>query len=366
MSDTARDIELSRRALELASAGIGLVSPNPLVGCVITNSDGTTVGEGTYIHDNVTHAEVIALRQAGEKARGGTAYVSLEPHDHQSKTPPCTEALINAGIKRVVCPIEDPNPLVSGRGFARLKASGVEVVTGILADEAAKQNEKFICWHKKGRPFVHLKMAMSLDGRISLGANAEGRMSGDVALKRVHELRHEYDAILVGPNTVVIDNPSLTDRSGLPRRRPLVRVVLDNSKKTPLDVTVVTTARETPTIVFTNSTDDKWIIPLRESGVDVVQSEFGGRELSMVLNELKRRDIQSVMAEGGSEIAASFIHSGLVDKVTFIYSPMIVGGKDALVAVGGTSTEPPLRLRDIEITRLGNDIEVTGYPDGKS
>ena len=151
--------------MDLAARGIGLVSPNPLVGCVIVSADGEVVGEGTYTYDDLVHAEAIALEQAGDRASGGTAYVSLEPHDHHGKTPPCTEALINAGIKRVVCPIEDPNPLVSGRGFQRLRNAGVEVVTGILADEASRLNEKFICWHKYQRPFVHLKLAMSLDGQ---------------------------------------------------------------------------------------------------------------------------------------------------------------------------------------------------------
>src|SRR5215203_6401437 len=153
------DIRLTRRAIELAAAGISLVSPNPLVGCVVVSPDGEVIGEGTYSFDGIVHAEAIALQQAGERASGGTAYVSLEPHSHHGKTPPCTDALINAGIKRVVCPIEDPNPLVSGRGFSALRNAGVEVVTGSLAAEAARQNEKFICWHKKLRPFVHLKLA---------------------------------------------------------------------------------------------------------------------------------------------------------------------------------------------------------------
>src|SRR5687767_13542561 len=165
----SRDYAGSYTALFLAAEGTGLVSPNPLVGCVIESKDGQTVGQGTYIKEDVTHAEVLALAEAGENARGGTAYVSLEPHAHHGKTPPCTEALINAGIKRVVAPIEDPNPLVSGKGFQRLRESGIDVVTGILAEEATKLNEKFICWHRKGRPFVHVKMAMSLDGRISMG-----------------------------------------------------------------------------------------------------------------------------------------------------------------------------------------------------
>ena len=359
-------MDLSARALHLASLGVGLVSPNPLVGCVVVSADGEIIGEGTYTFDGVTHAEVIALERAGDRAGGGTAYVSLEPHNHPGKTPPCSEALINAGIKRVVCPIEDPNPLVSGRGFEKLREAGVEVVTGILADEASKLNEKFICWHKKQRPFVHLKLAMSLDGRISLGNSVSTALSGEKALDRVHDLRHEYDAILVGGNTAFVDNPSLTDRSGKARRRSLVRVVLDNRLRIALDSVVVATANTTPTTVFTNSHDIEKIAKLRDSGVEVVSLESGGRDLATVLEHLKERSIQSVLVEGGSEIAGAFCDAGLVDKVTFIAAPLIIGGRDAPTAIGGkgaASVAEALKLRDISTERLGDDIEITGYPD---
>lgn len=357
---------MTARALDLAARGIGLVSPNPLVGCVIVSSSGEVVGKGTYIHDNVTHAEVIALEQAGERAKGGTAYVSLEPHSHHGKTPPCTEALINAGIKRVVAPIEDPNPLVSGKGFERLRNAGVEVVTGILADEAAKLNEKFICWHKKKRPFVHLKLAMSLDGRISLNRSVSTALSSDRAIKRVHELRHEHDAILVGANTALIDNPTLTDRSGKPRRRPLARIILDNSLRLPMDHNLATTANETPTLVFTSNIDPLDTEPLTDIGIDVIPVEGGPRNLAGVLEELYRRDIQSILVEGGTEVAGAFIDAKLVDKITFIIAPLIIGGHDAPAAIGGKGVESladALRLHDITVTQLGEDIELTGYPE---
>ncbi|MGB5013188.1 MAG: bifunctional diaminohydroxyphosphoribosylaminopyrimidine deaminase/5-amino-6-(5-phosphoribosylamino)uracil reductase RibD, partial [Pyrinomonadaceae bacterium] len=289
------DLSLVQRALDLAARGVGLVSPNPLVGCVIVSADGRIVGEGTYIYDDLVHAEAIALEQAGERARGGTAYVSLEPHDHHGKTPPCTEALINAGIKKLVCPIEDPNPLVSGRGFEKLRNAGVQVVTGALADEASKMNEKFICWHRDRRPFVHLKMAMSLDGRISLSDSVSTALSGSAAQERVQSLRHEHDAILVGGNTASVDNPSLTDRSGKPRRRPLLRVILDNRLQTRPGSIVATTTDDAPTIVFTNSRDADKKAALRACGVDVVELEMGGRDLAGVLEELKTREIQSVL-----------------------------------------------------------------------
>lgn len=356
---------MTTRALEIAALGIGLVSPNPLVGCVIVSANGEIVGEGTYKYANVTHAEVIALNQAGENARGGTAYVSLEPHDHHGKTAPCTEALINAGIKRVVCPLEDPNPLVSGRGFATLRKAGVKVMTGILADEASKLNEKFICWHRKQRPFIHLKLAMSLDGRISLSSSLSTALSGDAARERVQEIRHEHDAILVGGNTGFVDNPSLTDRSGKPRRRPLVRVVLDNRLRIPLDSTLVTTAKEFPTIVFTNSKDAEKIDELEKCGVEVTRLDSGGRDLNGVLAELKKRNIQSVLVEGGAEIAGAFCDAQLIDKVTFLAAPIIIGGRDAPNAIGGSgakSLAEALQIKNIEIERFGDDIEITGYP----
>ncbi len=357
------DSQLTRRALQLASFGVGRVSPSPLVGCVIVSKDGEIAGEGTYIYENVTHAEILALEKAAEKAKGGTAYVSLEPHAHFGRTEPCTEALINAGIIRVVAPIEDPNPLVSGKGFAQLRANGIEVVTGILAEEAARINEKFILWHKQTRPFVHLKMAMSLDGRISLGNSISTMLSGENALRRVHELRQEHDAILVGGNTAFIDDPSLTDRSGKPRRRKLVRVILDNRLQIPLESNLVVTAHQTPTIIISNSVDEKKIDELKSKGVEIVRQS--ARDLNAVLAELRKRELQSVLVEGGTEVAGAFCDAKLVDKFSFIIAPILIGGKYAPAAIGGSgsaSLDESVQLRDLEIKRHGEDVEITAYP----
>ena len=362
-SQPETDLNYSRRALDLAAEGIALVSPNPLVGCVIVSRDGEIVGEGTYLYDGVTHAELIALEKAGDGARGGTAYVSLEPHAHHGKTPPCTEALMAAGIARVVAPIEDPNPLVSGKGFQKLRENGIEVVTGVLACEASKLNEKFICWHRDARPFVHLKMAMSLDGRISLGRSISTALSGAAALARVHRMRHEHDAILAGANTVVIDDPSLTDRSGLDRRRKLVRVILDNRLRTSLSSTVVKTAQETPTIIVSNSKDSEKIAALVKCGVDFVSTD--ARDLVAVLEALRARDLQSVLVEGGTGVAGAFRDAGLIDKLSLIISPRIIGGYEAPVAFGGrgaSAIAEAATLRDVSIERYGEDIEITGYP----
>ncbi len=359
------DLRHTIAALKLASRGIGLVSPNPLVGCVIVSESGDVVGTGAYIKDLVTHAEVIALQEAGAKARGGTAYVSLEPHAHHGQTPPCTEALIDAGIKRVVCPIEDPNPLVSGKGFDRLRAAGIEVVTGILAKEASRLNERFITWHRKQRPFVHLKLAMSLDGRISLRNSVSTALSGQTALKRVHQMRHENDAILVGGTTATVDDPSLTDRSGLPRRRPLSRVVLDNRLRLNCESKLATTTDEAPTLVMTNCIDPLLTGPLTDCGVEVVPVERGARNLEGVLDELKRRDLQSVLVEGGTAVAGAFIDARLVDKITFLIAPIVIGGSEAPAAIGGSGAADlaaALRLTDITITHHESDIEITGYP----
>lgn len=357
------DLKHTRRALELAALGVGQVSPNPLVGCVIVAENGEIVGEGSYFYDDVIHAEAVALAQAGELAKGSTAYISLEPHDYEHRTPPCTVALINAGIKRVVCPIDDPNPLVSGKGFNRLRENGIEVVTGLLAKEAKQLNEKFILWHQQKRPFVHLKLAMSLDAKISLGKGVSTTLSGKESSKRVQEFRHEHDAILVGGNTALVDNPSLTDRSGKKRRRNLVRVVLDNSLRIPLESTLVKTAKETPTLVISNSNDEAKIIPLIENGVDVVQSD--ARDLNNVLAILRNLNLQSVLVEGGTEIAGSFVEAGLVDKVSFMVAPIIFGGHLAPLAIGGKGAdtlEKALKLGDLDIKNHGEDFEITGYP----
>lgn len=363
------DLQMTRRALDLAAHGIGQVSPSPLVGCVIVSAEGEIVGEGAYIYQNVTHAEVLALNQAGNKADGGTAYVSLEPHSHTGRTPPCTEALIKAGIKRLVCPMEDPNPLVSGKGFARLREAGIAVETGILKEAAIRLNEKFCHWHKIGRPFVHLKMAMSLDGRIATRTGDSRWITGAESRTKVHEIRHEYDAILVGGLTAQIDNPLLTDRSGKMRRRPLLRVILDNSLRLSPASNLAETAKEIPTIVFTDSHDFEKIEALQSRSIEVRQIAEGGRNLIGVLNELKKRDVQSILVEGGATVAGAFFDAGLIDKVSFFLAPLVIGGKDAPNAIGGVGAQrlsSATALENLEISRHGADFEFTGYPKSEN
>ncbi len=326
------------RALELSLKGVGLVSPGPLVGCVVVSANGEIAGEGFYVFEEVKHAETIALEQAGERARGGTAYVSLEPHAHRGRTPPCTDALLAAGIKRVVAPIEDLNPKVSGKGFAHLRAAGVVVETGLLQDEATQVNEAYLHYMSTGQPFVHLKLAVSLDGKIATRTRDSHWVTGPESRARAHELRHQYDAILIGAGTARTDDPLLTDRSGLPRRRPLVRVVLADALSP--DSQLATTASEAPVILC------------------------GESDLVAVLKELGSRSLQSVLVEGGATVAGKFVDAGLVNKVTFFIAPKIVGGIDAPSAVGGEGVKlmsEALELENVTVTQRGKDVEVTGY-----
>jgi diaminohydroxyphosphoribosylaminopyrimidine deaminase/5-amino-6-(5-phosphoribosylamino)uracil reductase len=359
---TDTDRRMMARALDLAAKGVGQVSPGPLVGCVVVGANGEIAGEGFYLFEDTKHAETIALEVAGEKARGGTAYVSLEPHAHYGRTAPCTDALISAGIKRVVAPIEDLNPKVSGKGFAHLRAAGVIVETGLLREEAAQVNEAYLHCMMTGLPFVHLKLAASLDGKIATRTGDSRWITGPDARARAHELRHQYDAILVGAGTVMADDPLLTDRSGLPRRRPLVRVVLDENLRLSPESQLATTTSEAPVIVFGNP-ESPGTAALRAQGVEIVDSTR--RDLTAVLRDLRSRSLQSVLIEGGSTIAGEFLDSGLVNKVTFFIAPKIVGGVEAPSAVGGVGVDAmaeALELENVTVVRRAKDIEVTGYP----
>ena len=359
---TNTDRVMMARALELAARGVGQVSPGPLVGCVVVNTAGEIVGEGFYVFEAIKHAETIVLEIAGEKARGGTAYVSLEPHAHHGRTPPCTDALIASGIKRVVAPIEDLNPKVSGKGFAHLRAAGIQVETGLMREEAEQVNEAYLHYMSTGTPFVHLKLAVSLDGKIATRTRDSRWITGPESRARAHELRHEYDAILVGAGTAETDDPQLSDRSELPRRRPLVRVVLDDEVRLSPDSQLAKTTAKAPVIVFGNENANHADV-LRAHGIEIVNSTRG--DLPAVLRELGSRSIQSVLVEGGSTVAGEFIDAGLVNKVTFLIAPKIIGGVAAPSAIGGTGVarmSEALELERVTVVKHGDDVEVTGYP----
>lgn len=359
------DQRFMRRALDLAARGRGLTSPNPLVGCVIVDERGTVVGEGFHLYAQVKHAETIALEQAGGRARGATCYVSLEPCAHYGRTPPCTDALIRAGIQRVVAPIVDPNPLVAGRGFAQLRAAGIEVEVGLLAREAERLNEHYLHYMRTRRPFVHLKLACSLDGKIAARSGDARWITGETARARAHELRHVHDAILIGAGTALADDPLLTDRSGLARHRPLVRVVLDEELRLDARSKLAQTARAVPVIVFARAdADAARCRALEELGVEVV---LGDTEPLAVLEELGRRKLQSVLIEGGSNVAGRFLEASLVNKATFFVAPIIIGA-EGIPAVGNLRTErvmDAVRLHEVVIERHGDDVEVTGYLESR-
>jgi diaminohydroxyphosphoribosylaminopyrimidine deaminase/5-amino-6-(5-phosphoribosylamino)uracil reductase len=360
------DERMMTRALDLAARGIGLVSPGPLVGTVIVDAHGEIAGEGFYIFDHVKHAETIALDQAGTRATAATVYVSLEPHAHYGRTTPCTDALIKAGIKRVVAPIDDPNPKVSGRGFAHLREAGLEVCTGLLADEAARLNEAYIHFMRTGRPFVHLKLAVSLDGKVATISGDSRWITGEEARGRAHELRHQSDAIMVGGRTARADDPLLTDRSGRERRRPLVRVVIEQYLRLSPESQLVKTTDAAPVIIFAHEdAEAETVEALQSRGVEVISQTSSALDLSSVLEELGKRSIQSVLVEGGPFLAGLFLDAGLVNKVTFFIAPMIIGGQDAPSAIAGAGAEKiadALQLEHIEIAQRGRDLEITGYP----
>lgn len=365
------DFTYIKLALELAAQGAGLVSPNPLVGCVVVK-DGQVIGRGYHRYNELKHAEAWALEEAGQRTRGATVYVNLEPCAHQGegkRTPPCAKALIEAGVKRVVVSMVDPNPRVNGRGFEQLREAGIEVVTGLLAREARRLNEKYVKFVTTGVPFVLMKTACSLDGRIATRTGDSKWITGEAARAASQALRHEYDAILVGIGTVLADDPLLTDRTGKRRRRPLTRVVLDANLRMPLGSQLVKTAREFPLVIFTGQ--DMASTARREElealGVRVIalESDSVRLDLAQALKALAAAQLTSLIVEGGATVAGSFVEQRLVDKATFFIAPKIIGGLEAKPAIGGTGSEflsDALKLEDAAIERQGEDLEITGYP----
>jgi diaminohydroxyphosphoribosylaminopyrimidine deaminase / 5-amino-6-(5-phosphoribosylamino)uracil reductase len=333
MSAHVTDEQFLRRALDLAREGMGFASPNPYVGAVIVDESGNIAGTGVYTYAGVKHAEVLALAQAGEKAKGGTLYINLEPHSHQGRTPPCTDALIAAGIRRVVTCMPDPNPKVSGRGFEKLRTAGIQVEVGQFQTEARRLNEAFARYIRDGIPFVTLKSAMSLDGKIASGAStrptvagvpAGGWITGEMARAHVHLQRHQNDAILVGVGTILADDPLLTDRSGKSRRRPLLRVILDSHLRLPLQsrlVRSIPAGNDSDVLIFYSSSEDRNKREFEARGIRIEQVPLGidGRlDLHSVLRRLGKLEIISVIIEGGATLNGTALTTGIVDKI-FLY-----------------------------------------------
>ncbi len=373
--------QLLRRALDLARQGFGLASPNPYVGAVVADAQNDIMGTGTYTYSGLKHAEILALEAAGEKARGGTLYINLEPHGHQGRTPPCTEALIKAGIRHVVASMADPNPKVSGKGFEQLRAAGVQVDLGGLADEARRLNEAFARYIRHRMPFVTLKAAMTLDGKIapppaevlqhSAGTPAGGWVTSEVARAHVQELRHQHDALMVGAGTILSDNPLLTDRSGRPRRRKLLRVILDSRLRLPLEsrlVQSVASERGNDVLVLHSSGDPQKQAQLENLGIRVekiTDIEADGRpSLDAVLRRLGELEITSVMVEGGATVNWAVLAGNLIDKVFLYYAPKILAGTGSIPFAAGAGfrhMSQAAQVKDLRLHRFGEDFAVEGY-----
>mgnify|MGYP000949601254 FL=1 len=366
MNEQQRELDESymREALRIAEYARGRTSPNPLVGAVIVR-DGTIVASGWHRAAGESHAEIHALRMAGELARGATLYVTLEPCAHHGRTGPCAEAVIAAGLARVVVALSDPNPLVAGRGIHLLTAAGIEVTTGVCEDEARRHNEIFLKWVTTKRPFVTLKTAMTLDGKIASHTGASQWITGAAARARVHAYRNEYDAILVGIGTVLADDPSLTTRLEHGTGKNPLRIVLDSEARTPLDAKLVADGAAPTIIVVSERADHRRVNLLRACSAEVVTLGTQRVDIAALLDYLGAREITSLFVEGGAAVNWSLLAGGSVDKVHAFIAPMLMGGETAKTPVGGTGFDSPqtaLRLHDMTVEQVGTDILVTGYP----
>lgn len=391
----SNDARYMHQALELARRGMALASPNPRVGAVVVSAEGRVVGRGSHTYDGVKHAEILAIESAGERAIGGTLYINLEPCSHVGRTGPCVEAAISAGIKRVVAAMRDPNPLVAGRGFEQLKAAGVEVQEGLYESEARKLNEAFAKYIRHKTPFVTLKTAMTLDGKIAPPpgdsttpatitslASTGGWITSEIARAHVHEMRHASDAIMVGVGTIIADDPLLTDRTGLPRRRPLLRVILDSRLRLPLDSRVVRTA-DYDVAVFCCFAEERKRRELEARGIIVEQvpmrqpledgtipfpsgapTSDGRPDLERVLVRLGEREITSLTIEGGAMVNWAALSAGIVDKIFFYYAPKILAGTGSIPLALGTGYRrfsEAAYVRSLVLHRFGEDFAVEGY-----
>lgn len=315
------------RALELARRGTALAHPNPMVGAVIVKH-GSIIGEGFHNYDDRDHAEVVALRQAGQKAWGATLYTTLEPCCTTGRTGPCTAAIISAKIKQVFGAMDDPNPAVSGRGYAALERAGIAVRLGICEAEAKKLNEDFAKWASTGLPFVTLKAAMTLDGQIAVRASETTPITGEPARVAAQRIRHRADALLTGIGTILADDPLLTDRSGEPRRRKLLRVVLDSKLRIPLKSRLILSGKGDILIYTTESPDSPQARALATVGVEVVQipAVDGRVDLLAAIRDLGQRQVVNLLIEGGAEINGAVLNAGAADKVALFYAPKFIGG----------------------------------------
>lgn len=365
------DIKFMRLALRLAAKGRGLTNPNPMVGAVVVK-DGEIVGRGYHQRAGQPHAEILALQEAGEKARGATLYLNLEPCAHFGRTPPCTEAILEAGIKRVVAGMIDPNPLVSGRGVSRLRRAKVQVDVGLLAEECRQLNAPFIKYITTGRPLITLKVAVSMDGKMATNRGEARWISSAESRKYVHKLRQKVDAVMVGIGTVLKDDPLLTVRLPfLKKARQPWRVIVDSNLRLPLRSQIVRTAKQYPTLVAaTNSAPLYQMEQLEKANVKVliVAKDRQGRvNLAALMKELAKRGILSVLLEGGPTLNASALQEKLIDRLIFFIAPKLIGGEKAPGAIGGKGInrlKDALPVKNLRVRKLGIDLLLEGEIGG--
>ena len=357
------DKEYMQEALRIAENARGRTSPNPLVGAVIVK-DGRIIAEGWHRQAGTPHAEIHALKMAGTLAKDATLYVTLEPCSHFGRTPPCANAIVEVGIKKVIAAMSDPNPKVAGRGLNILRKAGIEVEVGVCENEARKLNEVFIKWVATGKPFVALKMAMSLDGKIATSTGQSKWITSEASRQRVHELRDTHDSIMVGIETVLKDNPMLTTRI-LGGKNP-VRIVVDSNARTPLVSNVVMNHHQAKTIIaVTENAPVERVNVLKNSGIEIIFAGNGERvDLNILMNELAKREITSVLVEGGGTLNFALLEAGLIDKVYAFIAPKIIGGRNALTSVEGNGFEnliDAINLKNITTEQIDSDILITGY-----
>jgi diaminohydroxyphosphoribosylaminopyrimidine deaminase/5-amino-6-(5-phosphoribosylamino)uracil reductase len=351
------------QALEQASHSVGLASPNPAVGCVLVQSDGSVVGQGFHEYDKLDHAEIVALKQAGENARSATAYVTLEPCSHHGRTGPCADALVAAGVDRVVVAAGDPNPAVNGRGIAKLRAAGISVTTGVLQNEARLLNDGFAKYIRTRLPFVTLKAGVSLDGRIapeSLPVGHTHYITSEASRAVVQQMRHASDAVITGVGTVIADDPLLTDRSGLPRRRPLLRVVLDSSLRIPPDSRLVRSAQDDLLVLHALPDSDR-VHMLEAAGVRVERLDAvdGHVSLPRVMQRLGEMQVLSAMLEVGPRLNAAAMKQQIVDKLCLFYAPVFLGSNAVPLLAEGGRIEAAVER--ISWKTIGSDVCFDGY-----
>lgn len=347
-------------ALALAARGRGLTSPNPAVGAVIVK-DGEVVGRGFHLYANRKHAEIVALEEAGERAKGATVYITLEPCSITGRTGPCTDALIAAGVSRVVAAMVDPNPRVAGQGIALLRDAGILVEMAESASAAAARlNESYVYYMRTGRPLVMVKAAVTLDGKISAPDDNSGWITSEPARAHVQSLRHASDAILTGIGTVLADDCLLTDRSGLERSRPLLRIVLDSQARLPVDSKMVRSAKDDVLVVTTSASPEERRKALETAGAQVVvfDGPDGRTDVRQLIGWLAERKYLSLMTEAGSRVNWAVLESGVADKIYFYYAPKVLGGMQSLPVAGGVGRRrraDAIRFRDVQLHRITDD-----------